>query len=136
MEFLHNPLFLFAAPPPHFFFLPGDHAELALAVIDCELRYGVSTAFAFFSNNRRSREFKEVAEDVLAHRSASIGRVDEKISAAERAGVLAPLRQSERAEGSALRLVTNCRVLREGTDVLAVDLVVFGDEKQSHVDIL
>ena len=105
-------------------------------MIDCELRYGASTAFAFFSNNRRSREFKEVAEVVLAHRSVSIGRVDGKMSAAERAGVLAPLRQSERAEGSALRLVTNCRVLREGTDVPAVDLVVFGDERQSHVDIL
>ena len=37
---------------------------------------------------------------------------------------------------SSMSIVTNCRVLGEGVDLPAVDLVVFADAKHSHVDIL
>ena len=40
------------------------------------------------------------------------------------------------AEEEPTQLVTNCRVLAEGVDLPAVDLVVFADAKHSHVDIL
>ena len=35
-----------------------------------------------------------------------------------------------------LKVISNCRVLGEGVDVPAVDLVAFIDAKSSHVDIL
>ena len=40
------------------------------------------------------------------------------------------------ARDGRLKVISNCRVLGEGVDVPAVDLVAFIDAKSSHVDIL
>ena len=114
---------------------PRDLVELALALLDCRERYGVRTAFAFSASNRRAANLEQVAERTLGSRGFVVGRVDGTMRARERESRLAPLRREE-AASEPTWLVTNCRVLAEGVDVPAVDLVAFADAKQSHVDIL
>ena len=53
-----------------------DHAEIALAILDCQRKFGVSTAFAFFSSNQRSTDFEEVAKLILSSWKISLQRVD------------------------------------------------------------
>ena len=61
------------------------------------------------------------------------GRVHGRMPVGSRQQVLQPLG----ARGDArLKIISNCRVLGEGVDVPAVDLVAFLDAKSSHVDIL
>ena len=61
------------------------------------------------------------------------GRVHGGMPVGSRQQVLQPLG----ARGDArLKIISNCRVLGEGVDVPAVDLVAFLDAKSSHVDIL
>ena len=120
-------------------------AELCLAMLDCKRSYGVRTAFAFSASNRRAADLERVAEAMLASEGFAVGRVDGTMLAQARETRLAPLRQhgtskAARADVTGALdptcLVTNCRVLAEGIDLPAVDLVVFADAKHSHVDIL
>ena len=75
---------------------------------------------------------------MLASRGFAVGRVDGTMVARARARQLEPVRRAAQAGGDEdpTWLITNCRVLSEGVDLPAVDLVVFADAKQSHVDIL
>jgi superfamily II DNA or RNA helicase len=131
---------------------PRDLVELSVMMLDCRERYGVRTAFAFSASNRRAADLESVADRTLSSRGFAVGRVSGSMPAPERERRLAPLREaplppeakagseveeaSEILAGAATRLITNCRVLAEGVDLPAVDLVVFADAKHSHVDIL
>ena len=59
-----------------------------------------------------------------------VDRVHGKMSAAERRAVL-----SQIDDWAGPTLITNAQVLTTGVDVPAVDMVVFADPKQSHIDI-
>ena len=111
-----------------------ENAELALAALDCRAKLNVTTAFAFFSSNKRSSDFYEAVRIALAGKGVAVGRVDGSMNAKTRSAVLAPLRGAR--SSTDILMVTNCRVLSEGTDVPAVDLVIFGDDKTSHTSIL
>ena len=111
---------------------PRDLMELCLCMLDCRKEYGVRTAFAFCASNRRAADLKRVAERLLVPRGFAVGRVDGTMTAGARREVLAPLQ----VESDDTWLVSNCRVLGEGIDVPAVDLVAFADRKTSHTDIL
>ena len=81
------------------------------------------------------------ARRMLAESGFAVGRVDGTMLARARERQLAPLRNTVEplhatGEADPTWLVTNCRVLSEGVDLPAVDLVVFADAKSSHVDIL
>ena len=113
----------------------SQDAKLALAMFDCQQRYGVTTVFSFHSLNERARMFAEVARGVLGAAASAFGtqpfvvdRVHGRMSAGRRYDVLSPV--------DAPTLITNARVLTTGVDVPAVDMVVFADPKQSHIDIL
>ena len=114
-------------------------AELSAAMLDCHRRHGVRTAFCFCSNNERARELERVARSSLAAHGVALGRVSGRMNAPARAQVLDPVRRAastplpaEPTNGS-MAIVTNCRVLGEGVDLPAVDLVVFADAKQRCV---
>ena len=110
--------------------------------------------FAFSADNRRAAGLEHVAEGVLAPHGFVVRRIDGTMRASERERKLAPLRAAPTTPGAqeeavstakavastpdaaATQLITNCRVLAEGVDLPAVDLVVFADPKHSHVDIL
>ena len=117
---------------------PLELAKLSAALIDCQEQFGVRTAFAFSSSNRRA--VQQVARAALTSHGVAVGRVSGRMPAKSRAAVMDPVRRaaSEPAEegSAAMSIVTNCRVLAEGVDLPAVDLVVFADAKHSHVDIL
>ena len=79
--------------------------------------------------------FAEVARGVLGAAASAFGtrpfvvdRVHGAMSAGRRYDVLSPVDEPT--------LITNARVLTTGVDVPAVDMVVFADPKQSHIDIL
>ena len=121
--------------------LPREHAELALALFDCYRRLGVNNIFSFHSRNERAEAFESSAAGALEAAAATLdndraapsfatGRVHGKMPANERRRVLAGIRADRPT------LITNSRVLTTGVDVPAVDLVVFADAKQSHVEIL
>ena len=112
-------------------------------MLDCREQYDVRTAFAFCASNRNAADLERVAARMLSPFGFAIGRVDGTMSAQARDQRLAPLRQDQRVAGDTeadavapTRLVANCRVLAEGVDLPAVDLVVFADAKSSHIDIL
>ena len=114
-------------------------AELSAALLDCHRQHGVRTAFAFCANNARAAELERVARSALAAHGVALGRVSGRMSAPARARVLDPVRRAassplpaEPGNGS-MAIVTNCRVLGEGVDLPAVDLVVFADAKQRCV---
>ena len=114
-------------------------AELSAALLDCHRQHGVRTAFAFCANNARAAELERVARSSLAAHGVALGRVSGRMSAPARARVLDPVRRAassplpaEPGNGS-MAIVTNCRVLGEGVDLPAVDLVVFADAKQRCV---
>ena len=114
-------------------------AELSAALLDCHRQHGVRTAFAFCANNARAAELERVAGRALAEHGVALGRVSGRMSAPARARVLDPVRRAassplpaEPGNGS-MAIVTNCRVLGEGVDLPAVDLVVFADAKQRCV---
>ena len=114
-------------------------AELSAAMLDCHRRHGVRTAFCFSSNNARAAELERVARSSLAAHGVALGRVSGRMNAPARAQVLDPVRRAastplpaEPTNGS-MAIVTNCRVLGEGVDLPAVDLVVFADAKQRCV---
>ena len=114
-------------------------AELSAALLDCHRQHGVRTAFAFCANNARAAELERVARRSLAAHGVALGRVSGRMSAPARAQVLDPVRRAassplpaEPGNGS-MAIVTNCRVLGEGVDLPAVDLVVFADAKQRCV---
>ena len=120
-------------------------AELSAALLDCRDSHGVRTAFAFCANNRRAAELERAASAALAARGIALARVSGRMDAGTRAAVLEPVRRATArapapgaaaAAGDTMSVVTNCRVLAEGIDLPAVDLVVFADPKTSHVDIL
>ena len=119
-----------------------DLAELSAALVDCHEQYGARTAFAFCSTNRRAADLERAAEAALASRGIGLSRVSGEMGAAARAAALEPVRRASQAAeaaaegGAAMCVVTNCRVLAEGIDVPAVDLVVFADAKHSHTDVL
>ena len=113
-----------------------------LAVWDCHKRHGASTAFTFHSTNARATRFEEAAREVLSAVTSLddgadgagflTGRVSGAMPVSQRQEVLRPVG----ARDGRLKIVSNCRVLGEGVDVPAVDLVAFIDAKSSHVDIL
>ena len=114
-------------------------AELSAALLDCHRQHGVRTAFAFCANNARAAELERVARSSLAAHGVALGRVSGRMNAPARARVLDPVRRAassplpaEPGNGS-MAIVTNCRVLGEGVDLPAVDLVVFADAKQRCV---
>ncbi|EOD34516.1 hypothetical protein EMIHUDRAFT_228469 [Emiliania huxleyi CCMP1516] len=113
----------------------SDLVALCLAMLDCRRSYGVRTAFAFSSSNARAARLELVATSVLESDEFAVGRVNGSMLSDARERRLAPLRRAGEAEAPT-QLVTNCRVLAEGVDLPSVDLVVFADAKQSHVDIL
>ena len=118
-----------------------EHAEQVLAIWDCHRRHGTDTAFTFHSSNARAMRFQEAAASVLAA-VASLegdggagfltGRVHGGMPVSHRQEVL----HTVGARDGRLKVISNCRVLGEGVDVPAVDMVVFVDAKSSHVDIL
>jgi len=117
-----------------------EHAEQVLAIWDCYRRHGTNTAFTFHSSNARAKGFEEAAASVLGA-VASLegdgagfltGRVHGGMPVSRRQQVLHPVG----ARDGRLKVISNCRVLGEGVDVPAVDLVAFIDAKSSHVDIL
>jgi len=112
----------------------SDMVALCLAMLDCRRSYGVRTAFAFSSSNARAARLERVATSVLEPDEFAVGRVNGSMLSDARERQLAPLRRA--GEEAPTQLVTNCRVLAEGVDLPSVDLVVFADAKQSHVDIL
>jgi len=123
-----------------------EHAEQVLAVWDCYRRRGVTTAFTFHSSNARAERFQQATESVLAALEGDgvvdggggatagfvTGRVHGAMPVSRRKEVLQPVG----ARDGKLKVISNCRVLGEGVDVPAVDLVAFIDAKSSHVDIL
>ena len=124
-----------------------EHAEQVLAVWDCYRRRGVTTAFTFHSSNARAERFQQATYSVLAALEGDgavdggggdatagfvTGRVHGAMPVSRRKEVLRPVG----ARDGKLKVISNCRVLGEGVDVPAVDLVAFIDAKSSHVDIL
>lgn len=111
--------------------------ELCAALADCRTSYGVRIAFAFSASNRRAEALEVAAKRTLAERGFAVGRVDGGMLSPARERQLEPLRGGGGGgDADPTWLVTNCRVLSEGVDLPAVDLVVFADAKSSHVDIL
>ena len=115
-------------------------APQVLAIWDCYRRHGTNTAFTFHSSNARAKGFEKAAASVLGA-VASLegdgagfltGRVHGGMPVSRRQQVLHPVG----ARDGRLKVISNCRVLGEGVDVPAVDLVAFIDAKSSHVDIL
>ena len=115
-----------------------EHAEQVLALRDCHRQHGVTTAFTFHSSNPRAERFQEATDSVLAALEGDgaagfmTGRVHGAMPVSRRKEVLQPVGTRD----GRLKVISNCRVLGEGVDVPAVDLVAFIDAKSSHVDIL
>ena len=118
-----------------------EHAEQVLAIWDCHRRHGTDTAFTFHSSNARAMRFQEAAASVLAavaslEGDGGAGFLTERVHGGMPVSHRQEVLHTVGARDGRLKVISNCRVLGEGVDVPAVDMVVFVDAKSSHVDIL
>ena len=122
-----------------------ENAELVLGLAAMKER-GLRKAFTFHSTNAKAKRFQRDAgrllgglwgggeggdqSDAAAGAPPEVLRVDSAMSATAQQAILDQFR------GPQPSILANAKLLATGMDVPAVDLVVFADPKQSHVEIL
>ncbi len=114
---------------------PNRRTVLASALFDAVDRFGVRRILSFHSRVSRAAAFAELVDAVNTPggRFIRARHINGTQPTAERAETLRWLG----ADGfGQVRLVTNARCLTEGVDVPAIDGVLFGDRRESVVDII